>query len=239
MFEIRDEAERAEVYLYGRIGKDLWGEGNSATGFVEKLKALSPKPLDVHIDSGGGDVFEGFAICSAIQRYEGPTTAYVDGMAASAASYIAAMCDEVRMNDFAFLMIHNASAMAAGNAEELERTVALLRNIDDTLAKVYVARSGMDEGEVRDAMAAETWYTAAEALERGLCQEVIATEARMAACVDEETAAGYRNIPQAVSVRASYEPGASYIAPILDGKGGDAAAGYMALDGKLLRKDAR
>ncbi len=239
MFAIRNEADKAEVYLYGRIGKSFWGDGNSAKGFIDQLKDLSPKPLDIHIDSGGGDVFEGFAICSAIQRYEGPTVAYVDGMACSAASYIAAMCDEVRMNDFAFLMIHNASAMAAGTAEELEKTVALLRNIDDTLTRVYVARSDMDEAEVRDAMAAETWYTADEAKEKGLCQEVIVTEARLAACVDDVTASEYRNMPQAVSVRKGWEPSTSQTPNTIPEAGGAKPADLIAMDGKLIsRKDA-
>ena len=69
----------------------------------------------MRIDSPGGDVYEGFAIASAIQRYEGETHAYIDGMAASAASYVALMADKVTMNDYSMFMIHNAWGLCIGN----------------------------------------------------------------------------------------------------------------------------
>ena len=76
-----DGEEKAKVYIYGTIG-DHWKENkaNRAKDFALKLDELSPKALEIHVDSPGGDVFEGFAIASAIQRYEGETHVYVDGV---------------------------------------------------------------------------------------------------------------------------------------------------------------
>ncbi len=222
MFRIVDQTDRAEVYLYGRIGQNFWGEGNSAKGFIDTLKNLSPKPLDIHIDSGGGDVFEGYAICSAIQRYEGQTTAYVDGLAASAASYIACVCDVVKMNEYAWIMIHNASAYVQGNADELEKIVSRLRGIDESIATIYERRSLLTLEEIKEAMASETWYTANEALEVNLCQEVIETEERMAACLDDESAREYMNVPDSL---------VSHAPTNLD------EASYFAVDGRVYRKE--
>ena len=237
MYEFRNLAEKAEVYLYGTIGEDFWGEGNSAKGFAEQLASVSPKPVDIHIDSGGGDVFEGFAMCSAIQRYEGETTAYIDGLAASAASYIAVVCDKVVMNDYAWLMIHSASTYGYGNAEYLAKLCDRLLAIDDTLVGIYESRTALTEEEIRDYMAAETWLGASDALEAGFCTEVIETEERMAACIDPATAKHYSNIPAAVSV--SDEKAPSHPLPIISKKVLDQnkPVGYRVLDGKLYRKE--
>lgn len=202
MFNVRNEADRATVYVYGTIGDDWWSpeDSNRAKDFSRTLDALSPKPLDIRIDSAGGDVYEGFAIASAIQRYAGETHAYVDGLAASAASYIALMADRVTMNDFSMIMVHNAWCMAVGNKEELVETAARLEALDDTIAGIISARSGLSLDEARDAMAAETWYSAADAAEAGMCDEVVETSERIAASIDRRIAARFRRIPESARV---------------------------------------
>ena len=201
MFKIKDDVERATVYIYGTIGDD-WNEedANRAKAFSQTLDQLSPKPLDLRIDSPGGDVYEGFAIASAIQRYEGETHAYVDGMAASAASYIALMADKVTMNDYAMFMIHNAWGLCVGNRDEMREMADRLEKIDGTIAGVIAARSSMELDEVKDAMSAETWYRGDEALEAGMCDEVIETRQRVAASLDRRIADRFRNIPEGVDI---------------------------------------
>ena len=202
MFKVKDEAQRAIVYIYGTIGEDWWSpeDENRAKEFAQKLDDLSPKPLDIHIDSAGGDVYEGFAIASAINRYEGDTCAYVDGLAASAASYIALMADKVVMNDYAMLMIHNAWTMAMGNRDELRDVAQRLEELDKTIAGIISARSALTPDEVSEAMCAETWYTAADAEAAGMCDEVLVTEQRMAACVDKTIARYFAHIPENVEL---------------------------------------
>lgn len=200
MYKFVDKVDRAEVYLYGTIGLDFWGEGNSAKSFAKQLDDASPKPLDIHIDSGGGDVFDGFAMASAIQRYEGTTTGYVDGLAASAASYVAVACDEVKMNDYAWMMVHRASTFAYGNVDDLRNMINRLESIDSTIADIYAKRTSTPREEIVAAMEAETWLCAQDALDGGWCTEIIETEERMAACVDEVAAKQYRNRPSNVRV---------------------------------------
>lgn len=202
MFEVRDEGGRATLYIYGTIGDDWWSpeDSNRARDLSQALDGLSPAPLDIRIDSCGGDVYEGFAIAAAIQRYDGPTTAHIDGIAASAASYIALSADRVHMSDFAWLMIHNAWAMCTGNCDGLREMADRLEGIDGSIAKIISARSGMEPDEVRAAMRAETWYTAEEAADAGMCDEVVETEQRVAAMVDPAIAARFDRVPDGVAV---------------------------------------
>lgn len=197
MFQIQNKAERAVVFLYGTIGDDYWSDedGNTAKEFAKTLDELEGKPLDIHLDSCGGDVYEGFAIASAIQRYEGDTTVYVDGVAASAASYIALMADRVVMNDYAQFMIHNAWTYAMGNSAELFDISMRLDALDQTIAQIISSRTGAAIDEVREAMRKETWYTADQAQANGFCDEVIVTEQRMAASIDRAILARFKNTP--------------------------------------------
>lgn len=202
MFEFRNKAGRDELYIYGTIGEDFWNpeDENRAKDLADKLNELSPRPLDIHINSGGGDVHEGMAIASAIKNYEGDTCVYVDGLAASAASYIALMADKVVMEDFAFLMIHNAWTLTVGNRDELRDTADQLEKVDNTIALIIEARSGLSMDEVKAAMIAETWYTAAEAMDAGMCDEVLETEQKIAACIDARLVKSLKNLPGEIVV---------------------------------------
>lgn len=241
MFEIRNEAEEAEILLYDNIGEstDFWTgktSGISAQTFKEALDEVSPKPVSLRIDSSGGDVFEAFAMCSAIQRYPGKVTAYIDGIAASAASYIAVVCDDVAMNDYAYLMIHCASSYGRGNARELEDVAARLRNIDANLAAIYQKRSNLTIEQVLDYMADETWFTAADAKECGLCTEVVETEERMAACIDPAVADRYMHVPEGIAIRN--EDGKSHAPHTVTVEAVKEAA-YTLLDGRIYRKEGQ
>lgn len=205
MFEVKDEGERATLYIYGTIGEG-WTEeeSNRAKDLAQTLDSISPKPVDVRIDSAGGDVYEGFAIASALLRYEGHVRAYVDGMAASAASYIAVMADEVVMADFAWFMIHDAWCLTAGNAAQLLEDAARLDALDKTIADMIAARTGRDFGEVKAAMDAETWYDAQAALDFGLADRVEETGKRVAARIDAATASRYAHVPEVVERAESH-----------------------------------
>ena len=134
-------------------------------------------------------------------------------MAASAASYIALMADKVTMNDYSMFMIHNAWGICIGNRDEMREMADRLEKIDGTIAGVIAARSSMELDEVKDAMSAETWYRGDEALEVGMCDEVIETQQRVAASIDRAIAERYRNIPEGIELsdggasEPTHEPG--------------------------------
>lgn len=176
-WEFKNEAGRSELYLYGEISTESWwGDEVTPKDFKRDLDECSG-PLDVHINSGGGEVFAGQAIYNMLKRYDGgDVTVYIDGLAASIASVIAMAGDRIVMPENAMLMIHNAWTYVVGNCGDLRRMADELEKLDGVIAGVYVSRSGADPQTIADMMADETWFTAAEALEAGLVDEVEANK---------------------------------------------------------------
>lgn len=160
--------DSTEVLLYGEIGWDV-----EAKAFVEQLQAIDSQKITLRVNSPGGDVYDGLAIMNALRVFDGEVTAVVEGMAASAASFIVVGgADRVIMRPDAEMMIHDALTMTAGNAEELQRQVADLERISGKLAGIYAGKAGGDPETWRAAMRDETWFTADEAVACGLADAV-------------------------------------------------------------------
>lgn len=157
----------AEVYIYDEIG----GWGVSSGDFVNELKALDGD-ISVHLNSPGGDVFDGLAIYQALKNRTGETTVVVDGLAASIASVIAMGADKIVMAPKATMMIHDGFTAAVGNAADMRKLAELLDRTSNNIASVYADRAGGTVEHWRDRMREETWYSADEALEAGLVDEV-------------------------------------------------------------------
>lgn len=174
-FRIQMKGEdAAEIYIYSDIGESWWGDGVTAKAVADQLKAMKGvKNIDVRINSYGGDVFDGLAIYRQLTDHAAKVTVHVDGIAASAASVIAMAGDTIRIASGGQLMIHDAWTIAIGNAEELRSTADRVDMTSQELAKLYAARTGRTETEVRDWMRAETWLTAEQAVERGFADEVV------------------------------------------------------------------
>lgn len=189
----------AVVYLYGQIGQDWFGDGNSAKEFAQALDALGSRDVELRVNSEGGDVFEGYAIYSALNRYPGRVTAYVDGLAASAASFLIMAANEVVMGEASFLMIHNAWAFTAGNASELREIAERLEAVDGQIVDIYSRRSTKDGDEIREAMAATKWLTAPEAVEWGLADRTDES-LKAAACVSRDTAKLFGSVPDGITI---------------------------------------
>jgi ATP-dependent protease ClpP protease subunit len=160
------------VDVYDDIGAGGWfSEGLTAKGFSAQLADVKG-PLEVHINSAGGDVFDGLAIKNAIESHAAPVTTIVDGLAASIASVIAMAGTERVMMPGSMLMIHDAFAVAGGNAAELTKMAQTLDEVSDNLAGVYARAAGGLPEQWRAAMKAETWYTAEQAVQAGLATRV-------------------------------------------------------------------
>ena len=160
----------ASLYVYDMISAD-WGV--SALAVIDAInQAGDAQVLNVHINSPGGDVFEGRAIMAAISAFRGKKVAKIDALCASAATSIALACDEIEMADGAAFMIHNAKTLAYGDKSDLRHTADVVEKIEGAIVNDYTTRTGKDEAEIRAAMQAETWFTAAEALEYGFVDRV-------------------------------------------------------------------
>lgn len=168
-YEIQAKADEATVYLYDIIDP-YWGTG--AAQFVKDLAALDVATIHLRINSPGGDVFDGRAMATALRQHKAKVIAHVDGLAASAASYVALAADEVEISQGGMFMIHRASSFAWGNAEDLRKLADVLDKIDESLVAEYVRETGQSEDDVRGWFNAETWFTAEEAVEYGFADRI-------------------------------------------------------------------
>lgn len=163
----------ATLRLYDPI--DSWGGewGVSAKEFVSSLDKLTDvSEIRLHINSPGGEVFEGIAILNALRNHPARVVAVVDGIAASAASFIAAGADELIMGRNSELMIHDARGVCIGNAGDMAEMKQLLDHLSDNIASVYTQKAGGEVAGWREAMLAETWFSAEEAVDAGLADRV-------------------------------------------------------------------
>ena len=125
------------------------------------------KPLEVIINSGGGDVFTGSEIYSMLKSHKGHVTVKIIGVCASAASMVAMAGDTVEMSPTGLLMIHNAMGWTFGNTQEHEKQIKSLEEANDSIAKAYQNKTGLPLSEIRELMKAETWFSCDKAIEYG------------------------------------------------------------------------
>ena len=157
-----------DLLIYGDIGWE-----NTAKQVQERLNEFDGAPVRVRINSGGGDVYEGIAILNTLRAYSGDITVVIESMAASAASFIAVGAGgRVVIRPNAELMIHKAWTLLSGNADDIDKTRADLARQDMKLASIYAEKAGGELDDWLQAMSAETWYTAEEALEAGLVDAI-------------------------------------------------------------------
>jgi ATP-dependent Clp protease, protease subunit len=169
----RAEGNRLVVYdvIVASDADAAWLGGISAETFARELRAMAGD-VELRINSPGGDVFAARAMAQAMREHPGKVTAYVDGVAASAASLLAVSAGETVMAPGSMMMIHEAWTIALGNKGDFLSTAALLEKIDASIVETYQAKAGGEPAQWAAEMAAETWYTAAEAVKAGLADRV-------------------------------------------------------------------
>ena len=197
---------KAEIFIYSDIGYELWEDKTTAQLFAEELKSLGENTsIDLHINSNGGDVFDGQAIHTLIKNHKGFVTADIDGLAASIATVIAMGADKIVMPKNAMMMIHNAWTGLYGNANDLRKMADDLDHINDTIVNTYLAKvkDKTDETTIRELMNKESWLNAEECFNLGLCDEV-SEPVKMAACLTKEQAHKFKNAPKEL-IKENYE----------------------------------
>lgn len=169
----------AVLRLYDPIDSYGGPWGISAKEFVQVLDELpdDTSRIELRINCPGGEVWEGLAILNALRAHPATTVAKVEGIAASAASFIAASCDELEMAPNSELMVHRAWGLALGNAEDMQKMADDLDHEDRNLASIYAAKSGGTVDEWLAIMSAETWFSAEEAVAAKLADRVGGTPA--------------------------------------------------------------
>lgn len=166
-FFAKSKGKRGEIYVYESIGEGWFG-GITAKSFADAVRDLGKvDALDIYINSPGGSVFDGIAIHNQIRRFAGEKIVHIDGIAASIASVIAMAGDEIHIAANGMMMIHDPWGAAFGTADEMRKMADALDKVRDTILDTYIAKTGGKKQQISDWMAAETWMTADETVERG------------------------------------------------------------------------
>ena len=196
-----------DVYVYGTIGQPGWWD--DPDGFFDAkqmrdgLDEADGDDVTIHVNSGGGDVFEASTMASLISQYRqrnprAEVTTIIEGLGASAASYLGLTASRVLVAPAALMMVHDPSGMCYGQAADMRKVADQLDIVRDTIAGIYARKSGRRAEEWRDAMAEETWYDAEQAVETGLADAVDEGAASLEARVDARIANTWRHAPEAI-----------------------------------------
>lgn len=171
-FKAETKGDTSTITIYGDIGKSWWDDSTSAKDIETALKNVESDNITVHLNSGGGDAFDGIAIYNQLRNHSAKVKIVVDGLAASAASVIAMSADELIMNTGSMLMIHEASTWNWGTKADFQKTLNALEGLDKSLADVYMTKFKGERDEIDTLIANESWFTASEAVDLGFADSV-------------------------------------------------------------------
>lgn len=196
--------ESADLYIYNEIVSWEDEDFTSAQSFRDDLEGIGEvKNINLYINSPGGSVSDGLAIASMLKRSKSFVTAQVDGLACSIASVIACSADKVVMRNNCMMMIHNALAggFMYDNAKGYRKLADDLDKISSSLRMTYIEKSGgkITEEKLTELMDSESWLTAKECLDLGLCDEII-TGNKAVASISNKFKGVFNKIPTDVEV---------------------------------------
>lgn len=170
---IHNDAGGRVLRLEGPVDDELvWGDEITPKAFRDELNA-DTDDITVWINSPGGNVFAAAQIYTMLRDYPGKVTVKIDAIAASAASVIAMAGSKVLMSPVAMLMIHDPSTIAMGNTKDMEKAIATLNEVKESIINAYAAKSGLSHNRISKLMENETWMNAKKAVELGFADEIL------------------------------------------------------------------
>lgn len=192
-----DNAATPKVYVFGLIG----GWRMPADQFVKAVHAIQAPAIDVHINSQGGFVWDAVAMYEALKSHAATVNGYVDGLAASAASFVLQAADNRIMATGSRAMIHDAQVVGYGSPAEVRAAADLGDAVSNDIASIYADRAGGDVASWRAAMSATTWYSALQSVDAGLADRVSTRATGPAGPPDTGAAASPANRTRLIQAR--------------------------------------
>ena len=170
---IHDDGGGRILRLEGPIdNENFWGDEITPQMFREDLEA-EDGDVTVWINSPGGNVFAAAEIYTMLKDYAGKITVKIASLAASAASVVAMAGDTVQMSPTALLMVHDPSTIAMGNTRDMEKAIAALNEVKESIINAYASKSGLSHARIANLMSNETWMNAKKAVELGFADEIL------------------------------------------------------------------
>lgn len=224
------ESDTAEVYIYDVIG-DFWGMGVPASEFVREVRAIKAANILLRINSPGGIVDDAIAMRNAFNAHPANKVTRIEGIGASAASWIGLGAERVEMAPQSRLMIHDPSSGVWGTAEELRKEADVLDMYTADIAEMYREKAGRSAADWRALMHEETWYTAQGAVDAGLADALTDGKGRTEDRYDTAFLAFFKHTPADLLKR---RPGNGGTPSIRDAEQALRDAGFSRNDAKAL-----
>lgn len=208
----------ADLYFYGTIvdekEADFWTGEISKTDVdtmelkdeLDKLNGITD--LNIYINSPGGSVFASSTMCSMLKRFRENTGAkihsFVDGLCASASTYLCMIADDVNFYKNSMMMIHKPMSMAWGNANELQKEIDTLNTLEDNvMIPMYMSKAKVNEEEIKNLINEETWFSANEKdknfIGNFFAVNLLDETKEVSACVSKELFKNYKHIPETLN----------------------------------------
>lgn len=213
----------ADLYLYGEIVEEEWEKwdedsGISLTEFKKQLDELiGITDLNIYINSGGGSVFASSTMVSLLDRLKQKGTkvhTYIDGLCASAATFIFFAGDELNIYENSIAMVHKPMTISVGNADDLQKDIDTLNKIEDSvMLPLYEKKSKVDKTELKKMIDEETWLSAPEIVEK-FNVNLINQSKQVVATVSDKFKSVYKHIPEQLKNIAMEQPKATEVEPV-------------------------
>lgn len=161
------------LFLNGTIAEESWFDDDITPALFKEELLSGSGDITVWINSPGGDCVAAAQIYNMLMDYKGNVTVKIDGIAASAASVIAMAGTKVMVSPVSMLMIHNPATVAMGDATEMQKAIAMLDEVKESIINAYEIKTGLSRAKLSHLMDAETWMNANMAIELGFADEIM------------------------------------------------------------------
>ncbi len=174
---VKDETtESRTLYLNGAIAEESWFDDDVTPQAFKADLFAGEGDITIWLNSPGGDCIAASQIYAMLMDYRGNVTVKIDGIAASAASVIAMAGTKVMMAPTALMMIHNPLTVAIGDSEEMQKAIAMLDEVKESIINAYEIKTGQSRAKISHLMDAETWLNANKAIELGFADGILEDE---------------------------------------------------------------
>ena len=173
---VHNEDSTRILTIDGVIAEESWFDDDVTPKLFREQLNAGTGDIVIYVNSPGGDCVAASQIYTMLMEYKGRVTVKIDGIAASAASVIAMAGTEVLMAPTALLMIHNPLTVAIGDTEEMQKAIAMLDEVKESIITAYELKTGMSRAKLAHLMDAETWMNAQKAIELGFADGILTRE---------------------------------------------------------------
>lgn len=171
--ETQEQTVERTLFLNGTIAEESWFDDDVTPQLFKEELMSGTGDITVWINSPGGDCVAAAQIYNMLMDYKGNVTVKIDGIAASAASVIAMAGTKVLVSPVSMLMIHNPATIAFGDSAEMQKAIAMLDEVKESIINAYEIKTGMSRAKISHLMDAETWMDAHSAVEMGFADEIM------------------------------------------------------------------